>query len=237
MQNWFSFNTGILFKILLAGLIIYLFVQIVSRIIKAQLKSDVAQQKATSMIPISKSIIWIIFTIYSTVLILQANPITGGLIFLVLIIVSWSFIRNFVSGLVIKISGDFKLGQKVNFNNTNGTIKKLNLLSVEIEMSNGEIMLVPYFTFSQSIVIKTSPSEKILSHTFEIELDKNDTTFNLQEFVYQKVITIPWTVPNIKPKIELTKETETKVSFKILVYAIDKKHFSLIEDYVAEVKA
>lgn len=64
---------------------------------------------------------------------MAAYPIlTGSLIILLVGLFGWYFLRDFVSGIILKAENAFETGQQIQTAQVSGTIKKLGYRSLEV---------------------------------------------------------------------------------------------------------
>lgn len=63
---------------------------------------------------------------------------------------------NFVSGLIMRLSGDFSLGELVQIGDTKGLVKVINWRSVGLSTLTADLILIPHSQIARSLVINYS---------------------------------------------------------------------------------
>ena len=230
VNNLTFFNPKPFISIGLIFLVLYFVLKVIKRIVIPLLKREHSRKKMAQIFPIIEGIIWGIFSVFAVIIVIQHNPILGTILIGLIIAFSWTFIRNYVSGLIIQLGGTLQVGQHIKLDDFEGTIVGLNRLSVELELNNGEKVNFPYYKFGTSTFIKTTPSEKIVSDVMELATSKALPVMDIKEEIYQNLIIIPWNLPIIKPKVDLLREEKEQYVFKVVLHSIDKKYFLLMRN-------
>ncbi len=63
---------------------------------------------------------------------------------------------NFVSGLIMRLSGDFSLGELVQIGDTKGLVKVINWRSVGLSTLTADLILIPHSQIARSLVVNYS---------------------------------------------------------------------------------
>ncbi|MFO7656615.1 MAG: mechanosensitive ion channel, partial [Bacteroidales bacterium] len=80
--------------------------------------------------------------------------LTGSLIVLMVALIGWYFMRDFISGIILKTENALETGQQIQTAEVTGTIKKLGYLTMEIANSEGEHVSIPYSLLTGQKIVK-----------------------------------------------------------------------------------
>jgi branched-subunit amino acid transport protein AzlD len=146
-----------------------------------------------------------------------------SLIFIIGIII-WFSIRDVILGYILRSNKSLKLGNKLTIDNHSGSIKKLGLRNLILNIDNNNSIHIPYSKVIGSKIINNEASEKGGNqYSFEIEIEKTKPFRQIVDELEKEILSSPWSSINENPKIDLKEEKEKTYLFKVEVYLIDKK--------------
>jgi len=164
-------------KLLFLGAIIWWFFILVNRGVALLLSEKPYKNRIDNTIFYIKTASWILFIFWSADLIFRGQPLISRifavLLFCIIIGISWSLIRDIVSGILIKFEGTFTKTSHVKIHGEEGSVKNMGFRAMEIETDRGETLRIPYSIIDKEITIISYPIESIKSHTFELNVDKS----------------------------------------------------------------
>lgn len=142
------------------------------------------------------------------------DPVWHGILTLFLIIITFPHIRNYMTGRIIWISNDIKIGKTILLGKEQGTVSKLAALGIYIMMDNGR----RYFTYSQfaeqgyTIVSGSDLGEYCM---VSIQLDKNKNPKQQKKWLLHMLMVAPYIDTSYYPN--LIESEENQVKFKLLL--------------------
>ncbi|MEL6674967.1 MAG: mechanosensitive ion channel domain-containing protein [Bacteroidota bacterium] len=184
-------------------------------------------------IPSLEAFAWLSYMLVVVFYILRAN-FQLGLVFVVLIIAGgWVIWRDFVPGLLIRSGGAYRPGQEISFGDFEGTILNMGLLGVDVEIADGENLLIPYHKFSDKLILKKSPSEKLRSHAFELEVVAESAESEVQKLIRQRILSLPWSLQDPLPIITLKQTQEGRFVYHIVIFSVHDRYLPRMKAILA----
>lgn len=169
--------------------------------------------------PVLELIVWAVVIIWAsnnlvsnTRFHLYVNFLTVTLGF---VLISWFFIKDYISGIQIKSRFLLSSGQNIRCAQANGTIKKMGLLLMEVKSENGSDFKIPYSQIDQkSIEInfrEKGVGEKSIKIVLSSKLKSTDTIQKIMELV----VNSPWSSYKSPPVINVTEMENDLVCYEI----------------------
>ena len=174
-------------KVLFFGAILYFLFAIIKKVIEMQFMAPLRSKKVyrlglNDFVLLAEVVSWLVFVSWSIQVFSKNNALYSfGLSILLLIIltgVSWSILRDFVSGIIIKLESTYSINEWLKVRDVEGKITKLGYRSLEIETEKGETVNIPYSIITKEMSIKSSRvlgTETIKSYTFELKVQPTST--------------------------------------------------------------
>ncbi len=174
----------------------------------------------------------IVFISYSS----SKNIILAAILTLLLLIVfyflSVFFVKDYLVGLLIKSSGEYRIGDQISVENTSGRITRLGKTQLKVKDANGDNIYLPYSLLITKIKSLQQQREKVNGYSFQMRFAKRVAYNTDMQLLQQHIQTLPWVHPSYQPDIKLEKEEEEYYDLSITVYAFDKKYYRKIKKAV-----
>lgn len=196
------------------------------------------KSKLERFLPIIEIVVWLIFTSWVVIYFLK-NP-TWRAIFLLtlctvlLVIISWVAMKDIFAGIILRLDSSFNLSEWIKIKDINGKIVKLGYRTFELETGTGEMVSIPYSRVSGEIRTKPSVSEKIKSHSFSINLPKNDAIDETIKKLKFTLANAPWSSLKRLPTVKFIKESQDRYQFEIIIYSMKVSYFQHIKKVLGE---
>ena len=223
------FTVRPLLFVLALGVLVFLSFRVVHFLIVRLLKNERLQNKLLVQLPTLERVTWPLYGLLFLLALVRPNPIWGTLLAVLLIAFSWNFLQNYFAGTFFILSGNYKLGQHVKTGLIQGKIDEFQATRCQIEQDNGEFLSVPYSKLVREVIIKTSPSEKILKNSIEIKVNKPCNFAQEKERLMQLLLSQPWLIPGSVPVFDVVEETKDYFHVTISIQVIHAKHLQLVE--------
>lgn len=183
-------------------------------------------------LPLIQAIAWLLYAFALSIFIITLDPTPSKIIGLgliaFLVISSWNYLRDYISGLFLKVGQRFRIGQRLRIEGKEGLIHSLNIFSAEIELSAGEFMVYPFSKLAQAIIIRQDPSEKIKSQAFLIQLPEEISASDAINQMQRSILKMPWAlVKQPAQLVPVTNEDGTR-AISVVLYAVHTAYFSLM---------
>ena len=226
----------VLFYILIAVLqflILFGIIIFIKYLLNLVLKNHPSQKRFFFFFDISKSIVWMIFVLLKVAHSLNDNYIIVGSVVLVIVLLIWDFLKNFLYGLVIRIQYGFLVNQKINFNGNLSKVLYYFTTYVELRSDLGERLNIKYSTlFSRSFTIVSAD----LFNVSQSILLKNENHEELFSFYKLKIINHPLYIHNNNAlfTVKLNESNEYFLHFHFNVLSM--KHVLIMNDFINNLK-
>lgn len=132
--------------------------------------------------------------------------LTGSLIIVIVFLFGWYFLRDFISGIILKAENAFEPGQPIQIFEVSGTIKKLGYRSMEIVTSEGEHVKIPFNLLASQKLMKPAETGNWLEQVIRIKLTTGYRPEKIQDMLKNRIIEMPWIVSGDYIKIKITRD-------------------------------
>ncbi len=225
IQEALNLNLWPLLTVALFGLVCFFIIRLLNRMLVATTAVAPWMVNLKEKWPVLERVFWALFILGSLGALIKPNPLLGGILAILILASTWVFIKNYVSGIIIMAEGGIKVGQSIRFDSYEGKVARLNALNCDIELddSGKETLKVPYATLASQLVIKTSPSENVVSQISLLEIEKNRDPLLVEGQIENTLINMPWLVAEEGYSIERLDNGEDHYRFRVVLHGIDKK--------------
>lgn len=227
---WFgtwSFWPFLIYVLIALGM--YMVFYVIEEYVIKLIRSRIAREKAAWYFPIVRGVFWLFFVLFVAQWLILSNPWIGASVVAILIVASWTFIRNYITGLIVRIQRNYHLGQKVEHENITGEINRFLTTNIEMISSDGEVVLFPYTSFLSKLVKKPSMVKGLRQVTLELPNTKGKNATDVKKLVYD----CPYVVTAVVPKVQFT-ERDGNAYVQLQVYLAGDRYESRLKDYFRE---
>ena len=162
------------------------------------------------LVPLIELALWALLILWAPGRVLEESQllsvIRGALAILLIALVGWYLLRDFVSGTILRIENLLEPGCQIVTKYSEGVVKRLGFRSAEIINAKGESVRIPYSLLSKSSITRPSDNPKRVEHVISLTLRSTLSAVDLREKLLRALLTMPWIVAEDEIRIELTKE-------------------------------
>lgn len=226
MEQLFTNIPATIVLLLMAQFItIVVFVWILQRFAIILVKDRQKKEQIYFYIPLLRNLIWIIYIIYVEYILVSYQPLFVLLGTLILLLSSWSIVKNFVQGTIYRLMKGNIIGIPIQIESYKGKIIKMTDLKVSIQSSSGEEAQIPYADIINKVVIKSPQQKNTGTHTIIIPIDNNNEN-DTKEKIQAKMISFPWVIAGKPIQIHFfRKENIDKVKITYALENISKAKY------------
>ena len=141
----------------------------------------------------------------------------------------WKPINNYFLGIIYLVGKTYSVGQRIKYQDRQGTISAFNNLTLEMQLEGGESLDIPYSQFASSAVVRTSPQSGVMSHAITIPVIKPCDLEKEKQRIKAILLGLPWVLPNQKIVFEHISDETDKYLIKAIVHGIEKNHMYKVE--------
>lgn len=174
--------------------------------------------------PVAQMILWATYTFWAFNQLFtgrMAYPIlTGSLIILMVCLFGWYFLRDFVSGIILKSENSFETGQQIQTAEVSGTIKKLGYRSMEIVTSEGERVKIPFSLLTSQKIVKPAETSNWTEQLIHLNISSNYPSETIHEMLKIRILEMPWIVSDNSIKLKITRDQSDKYLAEIHLHLL-----------------
>jgi small-conductance mechanosensitive channel len=186
-------------------------------------------------LPVAELIVWIIFLLWSIQYLGSRGQLITLIPFLVFIILilylSWYSLKDITTGVIFKTGKTHHINDHISVAGITGKITAMGMRNLEIEDYSGQIVTIPYSKIVGNIMLKSYPSQSLLSHNFRMKItaDENTDIFSTVENIRTSILTLPWSSQKKEPKIIIETESKDFFMLSITIFSLDESYFKKTE--------
>lgn len=200
-------------EILAVAVVLILILRIASyyfRVINEKLK---LRKIFLKVYPLVELIIWVFYVKWAFDQLFNkmgASPVlSGSLIILLSVFFGWYFLRDYISGILLKAQNSLETGQQIQSSEVSGTIKNLGYLSMEIINSEGVSVKIPYSLLAGKKIMKPAGTGNWTEHIIKLKISSSYPFESIHNMLKKRILEMPWIVADKSPKLKITRdETE-----------------------------
>lgn len=221
---------------LLIGILLLFVLRVSARLVKL-IPSDRPYAKVlVYLFPVIEFTLWALFLFWVLFHLFEGEfYYTTLIISLILVLVgllSWFVIKDFMVGLIFKTENVFRVNNTIRVADTQGIIRRLGYLSLDLENENGELEKIRYSKLSGQRVVKPNPTEALKKYTFFLEYPNHVPISKAMHAITHHILNAPWSAVSKAPVIQNAGSNEKTYRFEVAVYALIPSHADAIEMYV-----
>jgi len=200
---------GVALALFVAMRVLYRYLPVISG--KWRIKSALLR-----FIPLIELILWFLFILWAPGRLFVESDlfiiIRGAMAIMLIALIGWYLLRDFVSGAILRIETPFERGSQIISPYAEGEIKKLGFRSAEIITPKGESVRVPYSLLSKNCITRPSDNPKRVEHVIKMSFHSDKQAGELKESIKRALLTMPWIIAEDQIRIEITKENSSSPS-------------------------
>lgn len=223
-------------KFLIIGVCLFFSFRFSNRIIKRIPVRKKLRETIIYIFPIAELVLWIFFLIWAVHALFEGKffypALIISLIILLLILIGWFVIKDFIAGMIIKTGAEMKVNDIIKIADLSGKVLNLGYLSFVIENEEGERITIPYSKISGQKIIKPNPSNILKKFKISLTLPKTDSLPVIKEKIRRIVLNAPWTSITKPPVFNMIADNGHNLKFEIAFYALSETHAAYVDEYV-----
>ena len=227
-----------LFKVLSFGVVLLFLFRFLHRLLDALLRLRGFLAPLSRVLPVVEAALWLTYVVWAVGAVFAEGLYYNAALLMVLAIslalVSWFAARDWIAGIILRVQDAYKTGQKIRFDEVEGTIRQVGHLALEIELSDGEQAKIPYSRISGRIRSQIRPDMTSNYYHFEIEIGNEIPLSEARQILRTAIMNSPWTTFDQEPQIKLLTDTSNHYSFEAVVHTTGVGGGQAIEHHVKE---
>ncbi len=228
-------NTAV-YKFIFWGVFLFAFLRALFFILPLFIRKKNTRKITNRFFPIFELVCWLFFFIWAIQFFLKSNHFYASLLFvltiLLMLIITWYAIRDFVAGIIFKTGAKYSQEETVKILDYTGKIVNTSFRTIELETEQGERVRIPYSKTIESVIVKSHPALMMKNYTFELKVKKDKLLSETIAEIKQTIIHLPWA--SIKKDTQITPKSVNDNYFvlDVTIYTLDKDFFYKIENQI-----
>ncbi|HZL08924.1 MAG TPA: mechanosensitive ion channel domain-containing protein [Prolixibacteraceae bacterium] len=149
--------------------------------------------------------------------------LTGSLIVVIVILLGWYFLRDFISGIILKSENSFEPGQLIHTAEVSGTIRKLGYRTMEIVTGEGVNVKIPFSLLSGQNIVKPADTGNWVEQLIRLQITSDDKPEQIQRLLKNRILEMPWIVSGEHIKIKITRDESGKYIAEIAIRSMNSE--------------
>jgi small-conductance mechanosensitive channel len=225
-------------KLIAVALVLFAILWLLKLVLKNTPLRKSVRGRVERIMPLVEGIVWLGFMLWCIGQLVRNEIWTsiGVLVIIILIVILlfWLVIRDYLAGIVLKIDGTVKKNDWIKVKDIEGKITELGSRTMTIMTTSGETVNVPYSTISGEISARPNPGEELINHSFELKLSKISDAESTITDLNRGILNAPWSSVNKNPEIKLISDDSGYYTFEINIFSLRMVYFQKIKDYLNE---
>lgn len=155
----------------------------------------------------------------------QRAWIAFALVVAVFVAASWGALRDTLEGVYLRAGHALAIGDRVQTGAVRGRVHRLDLRSVVIEATDGELAVVPYRTIAAATLLRAPSDEGSLFHVFRFAVPEDRSVPDAKRAVHEAALLSHWSSIARPPQVIATDDGHLEVT----VFPIDADHVTDLE--------
>lgn len=221
------------------GILLWMAMLIVSRMIRALAHRSSGIQRIMPFLPGFAFAVWLLYAFWLLQRWFAATSIYPMVLFLLIALLSilfvWFILRDIIAGIVVSGRKQLQINHRIRLKDLSGKIIEKRTTHVTIRTDNGDLARIPYSRLSGEVFPERSEETGSDFHSILLSVPKNNTPEQLQAILARNVMSIPWASAGTAPIVRLKDETDSVCNFEILIRSLNSKHAARVEHILREI--
>jgi hypothetical protein len=226
-----------LLYLLMAGLLLFLFLQLASRFLLALAKNNAFKPAVLKVFPLIELGAWIAFSFWAAWVLFgnmrYYDQVIAVMSSLFVFAIGWFVFRDFFSGMMLRSEYKLEKGQVIKTPIAEGRITKLGRRFMELENEKGEKIRIPYSQISNQWISLPADTEKSFSHQMAVRLSGHIEPSVLKNKINQEMMGMPWII-GPPPNIKISKDQEGVPVLEIRYDLLKEEHALVVEEKIRQ---
>ena len=174
-------------------------------------------------LPVLEATVGLLYVFWALGSVLERGVYYNAALFMVFAVVAlllaWFAARDWMAGIVLKVEDGLAVGQRVRCADVEGAIRAVGHLSLEVEVSQGEAVKIPYSRMSGQIRARGSGETSQEPHCFQIAVEGQVEAATAMQRLREAILNSPWSAVDREPQIRVLEEGPTHAVFEAVVHA------------------
>ncbi len=162
------------------------------------------RESAQRAVPVLEVLVWLLFLITAIAWLLQDFPLLRlgaiGVLALAFVGALWFWIRDYLSGLVLRGEGSLHLGSRLRVGTLDGVVREMGARSLELELAHGERVVMGYRVVREASIVRLQTSPLAGATTFAVDVPPGTSLAAAHRAAARAAMLQPWVPPASTPR-------------------------------------
>lgn len=215
---------------------IFLVLRYLSRVLASVTSNRRVLKGLIRTFPLIELIVWLAFGLFVLSRLfsdMEYYPVLVSAVAIGLVlIVSWYFLRDFISGIILKTEIPFTENQQIGVLDKMGILRKVGYRSIEVETGKGELVKIPYSHLASDSIRLFSKNESVQAYELKLTVENTIALSEAKSRIAQAMLLLPWVVTHRDPLVSLEHQTDTQNTFLVSYYTTSDNYSSFINQHL-----
>lgn len=216
---------------------IFVVLRYLSRVVGSVISNRAVYKILIRLFPVVELLVWFAFGLW------VINRLFSNFIYYpmlvsavavgIVLIIGWYFLRDFISGIILKAEIPFEKNQHIGVLHYQGVLRKIGYRSIEIEIHNGELIKIPYSHLAAGAIHLYNNNDSLQTHELSLSVSSAIPMQEARDRITKALFLLPWVAVNKDPSIKLVEQTPTHNLLSISYHTISSSYASNVNQYLA----
>jgi len=151
---------------------------------------------------------------------------------IIVLIVGWYFLRDFISGIILKAEIPFERNQQIGVHSIQGVLRRVGYRTIEIETHNGELVKIPYSQLASGSIHLLNKNDSLQSYEMKLPVSTSIPMQEARDMITRSLLLLPWVAVSKEPSIKVVDKTATQNVFSISYYTTSSSYASNVNEHL-----
>lgn len=216
---------------------IFVVLRYLSRVLRTVSSGQGVSRALARVFPLIELVVWLAFGLW------VINRLFSDLVFypilvsavavIIVLIVGWYFLRDFISGIILKAEIPFERNQQIGVHSNQGVLRRVGYRTIEIETHNGELVKIPYSQLASGTIHLYNKNDSLQGHEAKLAVSSSIPIQEARDRIKKVLLLLPWVAVNKEPTIMVTDQTEKHNVFSVSYYTTSNRYASFVNEHLA----
>ena len=190
----------------------------------------------TIILPVAELLSWFGFAVWCIRFLYESESyailITVSVILLLLIIPSWSLIRDFIFGVFLVFQRKIEMETRIETVDISGKIVKIGYFTFDIKSKDGNIETIPYSKIRSEVITKSGENINLEKELVRFTFPATGNIDQVTEQLKATLLNSPWVAASQQPIVKNIWVENDKHILEVYVYLLRKEYIERIRNFV-----
>lgn len=211
-------------EVFAVAIALYLILRFVSTYFRVFIGKPKTRKIFLKIFPVVQMFLWFAFAFWAFDQLFIgkiAYPVlTGSMIVLMVGLFGWYFLRDFISGIILKSENAFETGQRIRTAEVSGTIKKLGYRTIGIDTCEGELVKIPYSLLASQKIVKPADTGNWVKQLISLKILSGYPPEKIQNMLRIRLLEMPWIVSDDSLQLKIVRDQADNYIAEIHVHLL-----------------